>query len=449
MSETTSFEYKIQPDYYGDYYCLANECPDTCCKGWNIEIDAAHLPHWQALVPELVEEVPFGKDRVRYRVRLNEHMLCPLLREDGLCSLVLSHGHDKTTQICQDFPRMKNDYENILQKTVVIRCAYVLELLWKKGIFKYEITDMEGLPAQVSFPVKELLDGLLEIGNQTELTTAEFLAAIFDAFHKVHLRLEELTPCDESGYKEYGQELVDPANTKEVLDLVKSWSKPEAKKSIADSTADLSGFAALTGAQPSSIMPSSIMPSPAGRRLLKAPGIAAPFSGQSQAFIKGRETMLVYQDMMSELVKSFYDNPAFGPDFTKTLNRSKDMVKHVTEAQLKEFVSGDFISKDMDHKFMLMVLEELFNSVCSVEVLDYQTMLVRLQWLIVQYLVIRYTVFLDMQAGEEMTDDLLQFRISRIFRVTDLPDILRVAYFDTGFKNWMWTPEHAKDLLKV
>lgn len=415
MSETT-FRYIVQPDYYTDYYCLANECPDTCCKGWNIEIDEAHLPFWQEHVPELVEAVPFGKNRIRYRVRLNDQMKCSLLREDGLCSLVLSHGHDKTTQICQDFPRMKNDYEDILQKTVVIRCAYVLELLWKKGRFSYITTDMEGNPTQCSFPVKELLDGLLEIGNDSKLKTADFLSALFDALHKVHLRLEELTPCDETGYKEYGQEMVDSENTKEVLDLVRAYKSP---KSLTSASA----------------------PKGPIRIPLANPGL--PLS----VLMKGGEHLQTYQDMMYELVKSFYDNPAFGPDFTDILNRSKTLVKNVTEKQLTQFLRGSFISKEMDHKLMIMILEELFNSVFSVEINDYQTMLVRLQWLIVQYLVIRYIIFLDICDGKEMTDDLMQFRISRIFRVTDLPDILRISYFDTGFINWMWTPEHVKELL--
>ena len=27
------------PDYYHEFSCIAGECEDTCCQGWDIEID--------------------------------------------------------------------------------------------------------------------------------------------------------------------------------------------------------------------------------------------------------------------------------------------------------------------------------------------------------------------------------------------------------------------------
>ncbi|MBQ0001888.1 MAG: hypothetical protein KBT01_10220, partial [Clostridiales bacterium] len=79
---------------------------------------------------------------------------------------------------------------------------------------------------------------------------------------------------------------------------------------------------------------------------------------------------------------------------------------------------------------------------------DYESLLVRLQWLIVQYQVVRYILFLDAQSHDSLTIEHIKKRISDIFRVTDLPDILKIAFFDFSFRNWLWTPEHVRDLLK-
>ncbi len=27
------------PDYYNEFSCIAGDCPDTCCAGWQIVID--------------------------------------------------------------------------------------------------------------------------------------------------------------------------------------------------------------------------------------------------------------------------------------------------------------------------------------------------------------------------------------------------------------------------
>ena len=29
----------VKPDYYNEFKCIAENCPDTCCAGWQIVID--------------------------------------------------------------------------------------------------------------------------------------------------------------------------------------------------------------------------------------------------------------------------------------------------------------------------------------------------------------------------------------------------------------------------
>ena len=29
----------LKPDYYDKFQCIANECTDSCCIGWDIDID--------------------------------------------------------------------------------------------------------------------------------------------------------------------------------------------------------------------------------------------------------------------------------------------------------------------------------------------------------------------------------------------------------------------------
>ncbi len=31
----------FKPDYYDCFRCAAGECPDSCCKEWEVEIDDA------------------------------------------------------------------------------------------------------------------------------------------------------------------------------------------------------------------------------------------------------------------------------------------------------------------------------------------------------------------------------------------------------------------------
>ena len=33
----------VKPNYFDEFYCLADKCKNTCCKNWEIEIDSKSL----------------------------------------------------------------------------------------------------------------------------------------------------------------------------------------------------------------------------------------------------------------------------------------------------------------------------------------------------------------------------------------------------------------------
>ena len=42
-------QYSI-PDYYKEFHCIADQCEETCCAGWQIMIDKKSLnPHEKSI----------------------------------------------------------------------------------------------------------------------------------------------------------------------------------------------------------------------------------------------------------------------------------------------------------------------------------------------------------------------------------------------------------------
>ena len=39
----------FKPDYYDCFRCAAGECPDSCCKEWEVEIDDASARFYRTL----------------------------------------------------------------------------------------------------------------------------------------------------------------------------------------------------------------------------------------------------------------------------------------------------------------------------------------------------------------------------------------------------------------
>ena len=39
----------LTPDYYNKFTCIADKCPDNCCRGWEIDIDEDTLDYYKDL----------------------------------------------------------------------------------------------------------------------------------------------------------------------------------------------------------------------------------------------------------------------------------------------------------------------------------------------------------------------------------------------------------------
>lgn len=48
------------PDYFSEFSCIAGECKDSCCLGWEIDIDEDSYEYYQTLPGEVGERLRKG-----------------------------------------------------------------------------------------------------------------------------------------------------------------------------------------------------------------------------------------------------------------------------------------------------------------------------------------------------------------------------------------------------
>ena len=71
----------IYPKYYKDFKCIANKCPDSCCKDWDVELDDNAEKYYNTVQGE------FG-DKIRsLTVDGEDNNRIFISREDGRCPL--------------------------------------------------------------------------------------------------------------------------------------------------------------------------------------------------------------------------------------------------------------------------------------------------------------------------------------------------------------------------
>lgn len=84
------------------FSCLGAECPDTCCAGWDMPVDAVQLARYREQAPELLETVDLTQGIMK-RDALSQQcgQLC-----GGLCAIQNKHGPDFLGDSCHFYPRV-------------------------------------------------------------------------------------------------------------------------------------------------------------------------------------------------------------------------------------------------------------------------------------------------------------------------------------------------------
>lgn len=128
-----------QPDYYDKFQCTASACPMTCCMQWRIAVDDETLFHWQEGWKKHVKEVEEG-----YVIRLKKDGMCPFLNEEKLCKIVLKAGDQEISHTCQTFPREEHRYHGRIERCLTPGCPAVLDLMWKQDDFHIQEREIQG-----------------------------------------------------------------------------------------------------------------------------------------------------------------------------------------------------------------------------------------------------------------------------------------------------------------
>ena len=105
-------------NFYENFNCLAGDCPDTCCAGWNI-----------ALSDEFISANPQYRKFIRKNCFKNVNGRCPLLQKDGLCEYIAENGQENLNPVCKYHPRYFYDYGAVREVYFSLSCPEAAKLV--------------------------------------------------------------------------------------------------------------------------------------------------------------------------------------------------------------------------------------------------------------------------------------------------------------------------------
>lgn len=118
------------PEYYKEFKCIANKCKDTCCKGWEIDIDKK--------TNEFYSQVDGGfGDKLRKNISKTEpkHFIfnsngkCPFLNNNNLCDIFINLGEEHLCTICSLHPRYFEWFDGVKEVGIGMCCEEAARLI--------------------------------------------------------------------------------------------------------------------------------------------------------------------------------------------------------------------------------------------------------------------------------------------------------------------------------
>ena len=126
-----------EPQFYRDFRCLGGSCPLTCCRDWDIVVDADALADYAAAPEGLRQTIAAAlttDEEGDVCFRLAPDGACALLDADGLCPIQRRWGEEHLCAHCAAYPRVIEEYGCLTERCQAVSCPEAARLVMERGI---------------------------------------------------------------------------------------------------------------------------------------------------------------------------------------------------------------------------------------------------------------------------------------------------------------------------
>lgn len=217
-----------KPSYYDTFRCIASDCPDSCCKEWDVQIDSASAAMYRNLPGALGDRLrEVLKDEDGETVMTIVDGRCPMWRDDGLCRIQAEQGHEALCKTCRNFPRLTHDYGDFQEWGLELSCPEAARIILSvpaqmitSEIPGGEEPEYDEEAMQTLLRTREIARSIL---SDSAYTAGEALALLLIYGYQAQDELDggEILPHDADSALESARQFAAPGNPQQFLDFFK------------------------------------------------------------------------------------------------------------------------------------------------------------------------------------------------------------------------------------
>ena len=159
------------------FVCVAENCPDTCCKHWSMQVDLETAEKYKAQIPELFSaiEADISGD---YIMRKDALTTCCVKFENGRCGIQQKYGEEMLGDACALYPRITRKIGDAIIMTATMSCPEVARIaLYGEQPFAFADAEIKRVPQEV----KNVLPDEISVADAMAIHAA-FINATEDKF---------------------------------------------------------------------------------------------------------------------------------------------------------------------------------------------------------------------------------------------------------------------------
>lgn len=217
------------PTCFETFSCIADRCPDSCCKEWEVLVDEKTAASYRSMDGQLGQDLR----RYLYRDEEGDNYLritdgrCPMWRTDGLCRIQAQLGHDALCQTCREFPRLTHDYGDFVERGLELSCPEAARIIFENTDLRWveketpggEMPDYDRADMEILLETRQkVLEILADGGRPVQETLA--LALLYGYQAQSALDGEE-TSWNEMDALAFGKQLAKATDGREMLNFYK------------------------------------------------------------------------------------------------------------------------------------------------------------------------------------------------------------------------------------
>lgn len=138
------------PDYFKKFKCIASECEDTCCAGWEIVVDDETHDCYKSVQGEFGDRLKneIVQDEDGDNIFVLKGNRCAFLDEKDMCDIYKELGEEYLCYTCKEYPRFTEEFGNIREVGLSLSCPEAARIIFREtGITEFEVSEDDEMVA--------------------------------------------------------------------------------------------------------------------------------------------------------------------------------------------------------------------------------------------------------------------------------------------------------------